>query len=230
VNEELGETFTVLASDIAAAVAPAGTKPTPQEVSRALARWEELLRSKRTLTREDEIGLWGELWMLLQLTDPARAVAVWRGPDAEYVDFVGGGVGIECKASFRRLQHFVSQEQVTRPLGDLKVYIQSIWVDQDAIKGRTINDLIVELDSRLGDRREFEEKLLGTGYSRADAHRYRLKLRVLEPPLLFPVESVPRVREFDPGVSHIRFLALLAEDAALPNAEALAITMRLCCE
>jgi hypothetical protein len=153
---------------------------------------------------------------------------VWRGPEAEFVDFVGGGIGIECKASFRRLQHFVSQEQVTRPLGDLKVFFQSLWVDQDAIGGRSIGDLIEEIDGQIGDRRDFEEKLLRAGYSRADSHRYKLNLRILEAPMLFPIDAIPRVLWADPGVSHIRYLASLVDDSALPQAEALAITMRLC--
>lgn len=227
-NHGLEETFKVLADDVAAGLTTSGTAPSPQDVSRTLARWEELLRSKRALSREEEVGLWGELWMMLQLTEPDSAASVWRGPDDELVDFVGGGVGIECKASFRRLQHFVSQEQVTRPLGELRVFLQSIWVDHDTIGGQSINDLIAELSSRLTDRRDFERKILQAGYSRSDAHRYKLKLRVLEPPLLFPIHSVPRVQSADSGVSHIRYLASLAEEMALPQPEALAITMRLC--
>lgn len=227
-NEALGETFHVLAEDVARRVVADSARPAPQDVSQALARWEELLRAKRSLSREEELGLWGELWFLLELPDIARGVAVWRGPDAEFVDFVGGGVGVECKASSRRLEHFVSQEQVTRPLGDLAAYLLSIWLDRDAISGRTVNDLVDGVGKRLESRSEFEEKLLSTGYSRADAHRYKLKLRLLEHPLLFPVDTVPRVRSADPGVSHIRFLASLTEDAALPPAAAIETMAKLC--
>jgi hypothetical protein len=227
-NESLSDTFRVLSDDIARAVRADRARPTPHAVSRALARWEELLRAQRSLSREEEVGLWGELWMLLQCPDPDRGVAVWRGPQAEFVDFVGGGVGIECKTSFQRLQHFISQEQLTRPLGDLDVFFLSLWIDQDAIEGKTVNDLISDIDARLTDHSEFEEKLLGTGYSRSDAQRYRLKLRLLERPLLIPSSVIPRVRSADAGVSHIRFLATLAEETALAPDAGLALTMKLC--
>lgn len=202
--------------------------PTPQTVSRTLARWEELLRGRRQLDRDDELGLWGELWMLLQLPDADRGVAVWRGPLAEFVDFVGAGVGIECKTGKRRLQHFVSQEQLARPLGDLEAYLLTIWVDNDVVAGETLPELVARIDKRLVDGRDFEEKLLTAGYSRGDAHRYTQRLRVLEPPLLFAVSSVPRIRATDPGVSHVRYLATLPEDSALSSTAALSTLMRVC--
>jgi hypothetical protein len=226
-SERLVETFRVLATDVARALRAKDTKPTPHQVSASLARWEELLRAKRVLSREEEFGLWGELWLILQLSDTSMAVATWRGPDAEWVDFVGGGIGVECKVSRSRLEHFVSQEQVTRPLGDLEVFFLSIWVDLDLVAGMTISDLISQVDGRLDDRREFEEKLLGTGYSRVDASLYKMRLRLLEPPLVFPAAAIPRVQLADPGVSHIRFLAALDERDALRPAVALATLMRL---
>jgi hypothetical protein len=227
-NDDLTETFRVLAKDVSRRVDARTLRPTPQEVSQALARWEELLRAKRVLSRDEEIGLWGELWLLLELPDPDLAVAAWRGPDAEWVDFVGGGVGIECKTSRRRLEHVISQEQVTRPWGDIDVYLLSMWVDFDAAAGQTLDDLISAMDRRLGDRRHFEERLLGTGYSRADAHRYKLRLRLLEPPRVFRADTVPRVRTADPGVGHIRFMASLDEKKALSPSAGLAVMMRLC--
>jgi len=228
VNQDLEGTFRVLADDLARTLRPVDQRPSPQRVSQELSRWEALLRSKRRLSREEEIGLWGELWFLLNLPNADAAAAVWRGPDAESVDFVGGGIGIECKTSLRRLEHYVSQDQVTRPLGDLSVFVLSLWVDQDATGGETIADLVAKMDARLGDRTEFEAKLLQTGYSRADAHLYKLQLRELEHPLLFSINSVPRVRDADPGVTRIRFVATLDEDTALDPPRALGTIARLC--
>lgn len=227
VDKTLEDTFAVLASDVAQVSASPNDRATPQEVSRALARWEELLHARRQLSPEALVGLWGELWMILQMPDAERAIATWRGPDSELVDFVGGGIGIDCKASSSRLRHFVSQDQVMRPLGDVKVYLQSMWVDRDVVAGKSVPGLISEIESRLSDRREFEEKLLSTGYSRADASRYSLGFRILEPPLLFSDSSVPRVRLADYGVSDIRYVATLNEKDAIERSEALAILMRL---
>lgn len=224
----LGDTFHVLAEDIAKRMRADSMPPTPLRVSQALAQWEQLLRGRRELSRDQEIGLWGELWMLQQLHPTDTGVSTWRGPDAEFVDFVGGGIGIECKTSRRRLEHFVSQQQVTRPLGDLAVYLLSLWVDHDPVEGKTLGDMVAKCDAQLSDRREFEEKLLISGYSRADAVRYRQKLRLLEPPLVFPAASIPRVREADPGISQIRFLVSLDERKAVSYHDALSLLGRLC--
>jgi hypothetical protein len=227
-NPSLGRTFSVLAQDVAATLRAADERPVPEAVSRALARWEQLLRGKKQLSRDEEIGLWGELWTLLELHDSSLGLAAWRGPDADYVDFVGGGIGIECKAGMRRLEHWISQEQVTRPLGDLQVFILSLWVGIDAVGGSSLPELVDRAIAMADDDAALEAKLLDAGYSHADAHRYKVKLRLLEPPLLFPVNSLPRVRNADPGVSHIRFLATLDEEAALPPEKLVATLAQLC--
>jgi hypothetical protein len=227
-NASLARTFGVLAQDLAVSLRAAGECPTPHDVSRALARWEQLLRGRKQLSRDEEVGLWGEIWMLLELHDMSRALAAWRGPDAEYVDFVGGGIGIECKAGMRRLEHWISQEQVTRPLGDLEVYLLSLWVGIDAVGGSSLPDLVASAVAATDDEALLEEKLLAAGYSHADSHRYKLKLRVLEPPMLFSTRHLPRVHTADPGVSHIRFLASLDEGSALPAETLVASLAKLC--
>lgn len=227
-NVSLSRTFGVLAHDVATSLRADRERPTPHDVSRALARWEQLLRGRRQLSRDEEIGLWGELWTLLELHDMSRGLAAWRGPDAEYVDFAGGGIGIECKAGTRRLEHWVSQEQVTRPLGDLAVYLLSLWVGVDAVGGSSLPEMVSRAFDMADDDAALEEKLLAAGYSHADAHRYKLKLRVLEAPMLFPMDRLPRVRTADPGVSHVRFLASLEADAALPPETVVATLAKLC--
>lgn len=227
-NAALADTFRVLATDIADRMQAATCIPAAQQVSQALAEWEQLLRGRRELSREQEIGLWGELWLLQQLHPIDQGVASWRGPDAEHVDFVGGGIGIEVKTSRRRLEHFVSQEQVTRPLGDLEVFIISLWVDHDPAGGVTLGEMVSICESKISLSRDFEEKLLKSGYSRADSSRYQQRLRRLEPPLAFPVGVVPRVRDADAGVTQIRFLVALDERTALSHSDSLALLGKLC--
>jgi len=227
-NSTMDRTFDVLARDIATSLRVVAERPAPQEVSRALARWERLLRGRRQLSRDDEVGLWGELWTLLELHDVSRGLAAWRGPDAELVDFAGGGIGVECKAGTRRLEHWISQDQVMRPLGDLEVFLLSLWVGTDAVSGATVSELVERAVGRTDDEAALEEKLLSVGYSHADSHRYKIKLLLLEPPMLFPMSSLPRVRVADAGISQIRFLAELDEESALPAAEVVSTLAKLC--
>jgi hypothetical protein len=110
----------------------------------------------------------------------------------------------------------------------LEVFVLSLWVAIDAVGGITLPEMVGQAEAKAHDLPALEEKLLGASYSRADSHRYRLKLRLLEPPILLPIGSLPRVRSADPGVSHIRFLATLDEDAALAPETVVPILARLC--
>lgn len=214
---ELLTTFCVLAIDIVSRIGT-HTKhdlPNPRDVSDALVRWERLLRAKRELAAEEERGLWGELWMLTRALDLAGAVDAWRGPTGANVDFFGHGVSIEVKTSLQRLKHHVSQTQLERPMGDRAGYVVSLWVAVDARSGLTIVDLVDQIDRRLGGSPAFESRLLETGFSRTDVMAYRQRLTLLEDPLWFPLDTIPRIRLADPGVSAIRFVVSLPEERAL---------------
>jgi len=229
-NDALVTTFRVLARDIARQTDVKTTRPTPRLVSRLFGSWEELLRRRRSLSREEEIGLWGELWFLLKAPNLDRAIAVWRGPSGEVIDFVGGGIGVECKTTMRKLEHHFSQTQLERALGDVPIYVLSLWVDRDEVSGRTLNEMVSEAAAAAGDPAPLEKVLLQAGYSREDSPLYSLKLRVLEAPLWFDQGSIPRVRAADAGVSSIRFLASLDESRALPPERGIALLAQLCGE
>jgi hypothetical protein len=229
-NDALAPTFGVLARDLAIKTDAKRVRPAPSKVSRLFSSWEELLRRRRALSREEETGLWGELWLLLNAPSLDRAVTVWRGPSGDVIDFVGGGVGVECKTTMRRLEHHFSQTQLERALGDIPIYIVSLWVDRDEVGGRTLNEMVDAAITAAGDSAALEKGLLEAGYSREDTLLYSLKLRVLEAPLWFEQASIPRVRAADPGVSSIRFLATLDESRALPPERGIALLAQLCGE
>jgi hypothetical protein len=223
-------TFNVLAGDVARRLKANRERPTPGAVSRLCAEWEELLRRRSSLSRDEELGLWGELWLLRRAPNLDAAVAAWRGPAGAPIDFVGGGLGIECKTTLRRLEHHLSQVQVERPLGDVPSYVVSIWVDRDDIKGETINDLVQQVTSLTGYPAGFERALLEAGYSRSDATQYTLRLRPLEAPLWFEMAALPRIRAVDPGVTSVRYVATLDESRALPAEQGLSLLAQLCAE
>jgi len=229
-NDGLSATFRVLAGEIAIEADAKKTRPAARLVSRLFGSWEELLRRRRSLSHEEEIGLWGELWFLLRAPNLDRAIAVWRGPSGEPIDFVGGGIGVECKTTMRKLEHHFSQNQLERALGDLPIYVLSLWVDRDEVSGQTLNEMIDDAAKVCGDPPALQRLLLQVGYSREDAPLYAHKLRALEAPLWFEQASIPKVRTADPGVSSIRFLASLDESRALSPERGIAILAQLCGE
>jgi hypothetical protein len=229
-SQKLSPTFATLALDIAKKASADTNRPSAARISRFFANWEELLRRRKQLSPEEELGLWGELWLTLQSPNLDKTIAAWRGLSHELIDFVGGGIGIDCKTTLRRLEHYFSQNQLVRPLGDFPVYFVSIWVDRDVINGQDVNEMVDRVLAACGEPNAVEERLLEAGYSREDALLYTQKLRVLEAPIWFQESAIPRVRKVDPGVSAIRFVASLDETKALESAKGIAVLAQLCGE
>jgi hypothetical protein len=102
-REPLRDVFEVLANDLVAVVRQAATPA--QAVALGVSRleaWQAFLRSgRRGLSREEQIGLLGELTVLELLAAEIgyeAAVEGWFGPLDGIHDFSRSGVGIEVKA------------------------------------------------------------------------------------------------------------------------------------
>lgn len=219
-SRELDRTFCVLAEDVARSLAEAGDLPAWSGVLHLVRQWERLLRARRQLSKPEEIGLWGELSLIASSEDVDVAVHSWLGPLAAPVDFFANGRGFECKASLKRLHHHLSTSQADKPCGDWPVLLVSLWVGPDLARGSSIGDLVLEIRSRLHDSTEFDRKLLGAGYSDDDVGLYTERFLMMEPPQLFDMDDVPRIREYDEGVTRIRYEIDLDLEDALPREEA----------
>jgi hypothetical protein len=226
-DASLGHTFRVLGDDLTAQVRDLGHTPTGYELVDIFAEWQELLRARKLLSRMEETGLWGELWLLREMDNVDSGIGAWRGPLAAQVDFVGGGIGIECKTSFRKHIHHFSQDQLTKPLGDTDVYVISLWVEHDETAGEKLSSMVAAVRQRARDLTTFEKRLAKVGYSEADSAEYQLCLRLLEPPHWFHLKDVPRIREADPGVTLIVFEASLHGIRPLPPAQGIAALHRI---
>ncbi len=217
-DEAVLPTFVALATDASARLPTTGCSAST--VLEVLDSWEALFRRLRHLSAEEELGLWAELRLLSLARSPQEAVLAWTGPDDENVDFHGGGVALECKASTRQLVHHFSASQAGRPRGDVPSYVASLWVGHDSSAGESLPDLVMRVTSRLPESSEFERKLAQAGYSHSDAGLYTTRFVLLEAPLVFPTDSIPQVRQLDPGVIRVRYEARLERHRALPQEDA----------
>jgi hypothetical protein len=208
------DAFAVLALDIADRASEC-EPPEWEDVARLVDEWYALLARRRDLSQEDEIGTWGEVWFLSQASDADRLAKGWRGPEGGASDFVIGGVCAEIKTSRARLRHSVSQAQVERPMGDLEAYFVSLWVGLDPEHGTTLPALVDLLLARASDPAAVLKRLLEVGYSPGDRHEYQKPFQLLESPLWFAACDVPRVRQADAGVTHLRYMVALDENKAL---------------
>jgi hypothetical protein len=190
-------------------------KPSWETVASLFAEWERLMGRRKVLKGESELGLWGELWCIARSSRSNDLIAAWRGPDAESVDFLLGGLGIEVKAGRRAGVHLLSQAQVAATLGELRVFLLSLHVMPDPMRGRSLSEMVRFVGGNVSDVACFEEKLAAVGYSRADDVAYSRRMVLLQAPRFYPAERVPRIRAADPGVTQIRYRAELPPEAAL---------------
>lgn len=211
-------TFAVLVSGIAEGLPPA-EKPTWPVLSMLFEQWERLLRRRRLMTPEEELGLWGELWLVRSSSSLDALVSAWQRSEPGAVDFVLGGCGFEVKTTRRSGVHFVSQSQIELGYGDLEVYFVVHDVVLDAVLGRSLAELADEVSSRCSDIIVFEQKLLEAGFSRADVSGYTKRFLPVRAPWIFPHEAIPRVRSADPGVSQLRYQVDLDPTRALKTDE-----------
>jgi hypothetical protein len=177
--------------------------------------WQALLGRRSVMSPEQQLGLWGELWILSKAVTPDSLIAGWRGPDREAMDFLYDGIGLEVKVSRKPHVHHVSQRQVDRPVGGHDAYLMSIWVAPEPARGVSISELVDSLIGRVGDGPALLRQIALTGYSPVDRDQYSVRYVPLEPPRWFRAEDVPRVRAIDPGVSQVRYVVGLDLDKSL---------------
>ncbi len=172
-REPLRDVFEVLAADLVDVVRQAATpaQALTTGVSRVEA-WQAFLRSgRRGLSREDQIGLLGELIVLELLSGEIgheAAVEAWFGPLDGIHDFSRSGIGIEVKAvaGGGNLVRISRLDQLDRRgLSSLLIARARF---QEAPDGRTVvaavRDIREAIDrSAPGVRRAFDDRLLRAG-------------------------------------------------------------------
>ena len=118
-----------------------------QAVAQVLTGLSEILASRGGLTLQKQIGLFGELIVLLALadhTDAQQAVQAWRGPDREEHDFGLTTTDLEVKTtSAEKRSHWISGLTQLAPTPGRALYVVSIQLTAPgAGPGATLVELI----------------------------------------------------------------------------------------
>jgi hypothetical protein len=106
------------------------------------------------LSTTEQIGLFGELWVLSNVLFPTlgtRACHLWSGPESERHDFVGHGVHVEVKTTTRsEPKHEISRiDQLSPPLGKRLLFI-SVMLEKSLGGDETLADRIDDVREKLG--------------------------------------------------------------------------------
>jgi len=204
---------------------------------------EELRAALRPIGMElgvgEQIGLFGELWVLSNVLFPnlgVRACHLWSGPLGERHDFVGNGVHLEVKSTTRSEQkHEISRlDQLRAPKGK-QLLLASVLLERSLAGDETIADLIDEFQQKLGNEGRaidvFETGLKQVGWRdelRQSGSLLRFNLREIH---IFEVEgSFPRLPDdYEPprGVTAIKYTIDVSARSSLSTAAVKKILLRM---
>lgn len=146
--------FTPMANQIVAGVTVQGRRPIDVVVETIEEFRGALKPMKPDLTLAEQIGLFGEIWVLLKVLIPnigSRGCYLWSGPDAERHDFVGDSAHIEVKTTTRSEdKHEISRLDQLRAPKFKRLLFASIQLERSAAGELTLATLIDEVIENLG--------------------------------------------------------------------------------
>jgi len=194
----------MVAAEIAAALEAGSSIRKVDLVANIVGKWRRFWSSpiKKVLSKDEQIGLFGELWFLVSWLIPtvgAGSVFAWRGPNGSRHDFELPGASVEVKATLlptpRHRINGIRQlaESETGPL-----YLFSIQLREEGGATNCVPSLVSACRRRLQTFPEqlshFEEILYRAGYMDvAGADYSKLKLRVIEQGVFLVAGRFPRL-------------------------------------
>jgi hypothetical protein len=102
----------------------------------------------------EQIGLFGELWVLSNVLFPTlgpRVCNLWSGPESERHDFVGQGVHVEVKTTTRsEPKHEISRLDQLRPPINKRLLLVSVMLEKSLGGDETLADRVDEIREKLG--------------------------------------------------------------------------------
>ena len=105
------------------------------------------------LSTAEQIGLFGELWVLSNVLLPTigpRASHLWSGPESERHDFVGQGVHVEVKTTTRsEPKHEISRFDQLKAPADKRLLFVSVMLERSLGGDETLADRVDEIREKL---------------------------------------------------------------------------------
>lgn len=174
-------------------------------VQNVLAKWRRFWSgvSQGVLSKEQQFGLFGELWFLSRWLTPSvgirSAVKWWRGPGGARNDFELEGLAVEVKTTGRADgAHIVhGLEQLLEPPGGV-LMLFSLVVRDEASGTENLANLVAQVRGLIGDdhnlQSQFDAMLYAAGYDdRLTAEYAKLVLRIRGEALYGVHEDFPRI-------------------------------------
>lgn len=215
VDSSQNTTFNAVAQDIILTLR-SSHGPVRDAVLSAIARWRAFWSSRvPRMTREEAIGLFGELWFMSHWLGPITSSVIdhWQPTSGARHDFQWTAASIEIKtavtsAAGEPVHQITNLDQLAEPEhGDL--YLFSLQIREDALSANTLRSLVDRISTDLNEDfnglTAFNEKLAFRGFMQTDEQNTTRPFRILAQRLYRVSDSFPRltVDSFQPtGVPH----------------------------
>lgn len=171
-------------------------KPFAIAVREVLETYHELLRGIGRLSDQEEVGLFGELWVLDRLIDglgEAVAVGAWRGAVAEEHDFGLPDDDVEVKTTMSETRrHWVGTATQLEPTVGRPLWLMSLQVTTAGVGGLSLPELIASLRLRIVDgavRAVLEDRLGLVRWRDDQAALYGRRFRLRTDPAVFRIDD-----------------------------------------
>jgi Putative PD-(D/E)XK family member, (DUF4420) len=127
-----------------------GLAPSSSQVGSMVEKLIELFRALSQPSKHSVQGLWAELLIIAESSDPNLLLRSWHGEPGDRYDFSAGGQCVEVKSTSgqTRVHHF-SLEQLNPSIGTIALVV-SLVVERSA-DGVTVLDLIDRIRVRMCD-------------------------------------------------------------------------------
>jgi hypothetical protein len=201
------EAFDLIGGELAEGLKSEGAKPAVL-AGRVLAKWRRFWGQSpwQILSREEQLGLFAELWFLSVWLIPrvgiSKALAGWRGPLGARHDFEWPGKSVEVKATTStrgRVHRINGLDQLAPPeKGELLLF--SLRLREEGGASNTLTGLVASCRTLMESDAEalsgFESALVQVGYSSAHEEEYaKVKLRIADEGLFRVQENFPRLTQ-----------------------------------
>lgn len=175
--------------------------PVAEAIVDAADTVRDLLANASALKLEQQIGLWGELWVLRELGDRLGwkvAMESWiaNGDVAEEHDFALPNVDLEVKTTNRELRHHhVSSPSQFTPKHGRPLFVASLQITGSGAGGISLADAVrlarAECPSTMSLK--LEKSLKAVGWSDDDAARYPTRWTHRDEPRIIDASELPRL-------------------------------------
>ena len=174
---------------------------------------------KEGLSLQKQIGLYGELYFILNFNDTKQNIFNWKGYDSYDKDFYFEDFGIEVKTTAKKKPYLIniSNEKQLSLKGFKKIFLFVLIIEKSFHGNDNLNEIIKKIKNKISNDIEclkmFNNKLLKYGYLESQSTFYKNSFIKLKEYFYEVSKEFPKITENDlkKGIGNIRYSINLSD-------------------